>query len=93
MAKSPTEVDTKKAVKEPLKQDEFLKSPTKEVEPTPKPAEVSAPKAEPKPPEIPKSKKYICRVRCWTPKYGIFEPGDIAEFGPDDVIPSHFDEM
>jgi len=97
MAKSPVETDSKKTVKEPLKHDESLKQTKDDVfmkAPAPK-VEEPAPKAkEPEVvPEVPKPKRYICRVKCWVPKYGIFEQGAIAEFGPGDTVPSHFEEI
>jgi len=80
-------VPKKKAVKEDLNQSEFLTSPfdaTQEIEKASK-VDVSVASSTP-----PKAKRYICRVKCWTPKYGIFEQGDIKEFGEGDRIPSHF---
>ena len=81
----------KKAIKETLNQAEELKPSFEgadvklEVEP--------APKAPPKPdPKIdPKVKTYICKVKCWIPKRGIFERGDYAEFIEGEFVPSQFE--
>lgn len=36
-------------------------------------------------------KKYECKVRCWVSgKRQMFSPGEIAEFGKDEFVPSHF---
>jgi len=82
---------TKKAIKETLNPSEELKPSFEgadvklEVEPEPK----APPKPEPK--VDPKVKTYICKVKCWMPKRGIFEPGDKAEFIEGEFVPSQFE--
>jgi len=76
-------VPRKKVVKEDLNPSENLTSPFTATEELKVAVKIDAPVSPPK------AKRYICRVKCWTPKHGVIEQGDIIELGETETIPSH----